>query len=438
MVTDGPTEAKTLKLEQRRVRLEERRLEAEIAIREAERGGKRAEEQAHLRQATFDRRYRLLELRERREDRALKRQELQINQGRGIKFTSAQATVAAAALALFSAAIGGWIQSAATRDVEAAKNQALLAVEELKAKSSIELEKQKQSAAEHLDRAKFETTLILRATEAARREDQVRNLKFFLDAGFIADPNGKIQAIHEDAYPSLPPPVAEVNFPKVSAASPETTFVLTISNLGASAPCLAAAGTKYVARYYRDPKSGFPSLSRQEAQELSKSGISIIVIFESSSDRAEHFSRSSGVDEADKTLIYARDQIKQPRGTVIFFAVDFDASAGLIESQIIPYFKAINEVNRSDTNNTGYYRIGVYGSGNVINKLRAAGLVQFGWLASSLGWGGSAQMRSEGTWDILETGSPAASPVCGAIWNSANTLNPRLGSEIVAFSLPPQ
>lgn len=156
--------------------------------------GKRPDASAEKRrQATFDRRYRLLELRERREDRALKRLELEASQGRGIRFTSAQATVAGAALALLSAVIGGVIQSVATRDVEAGKNNAQIAIEDLKAKGNINLERQK-----------FETTLILKATEAPRREDQIKNLKFFLNAGFIGDPEGKIAKIDEKAYPSTP------------------------------------------------------------------------------------------------------------------------------------------------------------------------------------------------------------------------------------------
>jgi hypothetical protein len=56
------------------------------------------------RQAAFDRRYRLLELKERRADRDLKRQELEISKGRGFSFTAGQATVAAAIIALLS----GW------------------------------------------------------------------------------------------------------------------------------------------------------------------------------------------------------------------------------------------------------------------------------------------------------------------------------------------
>lgn len=154
----------------------------------------------------FERRYKLLELKERRADRELKRQELQGLLGRGIKLTSAQATVAASALALFSALIGALIQGVMTRDVEAGKSQALIEVEGLKATANIELEKQKQDAVERLDRAKFETTLILKATESPKRDDQIRNLKFFLDAGFIRDPDGKLAKMDVEAYPSLPPP----------------------------------------------------------------------------------------------------------------------------------------------------------------------------------------------------------------------------------------
>jgi Trypsin-like peptidase domain len=168
------------------------------------------------RQAEFDRRYRLLELKERRADREaklheveitkeLKEKELRTNGGRGIRFTSSQATVAAAAIALLSAVTGGAMQGFFARDVEAGKNQALIAVESLKADANIALEKQKQEAAEQLDRAKFETTLILKATEAPKREDAIRNLKFFLTAGFIHDPSGKIAKIDDAAYPTWSP-----------------------------------------------------------------------------------------------------------------------------------------------------------------------------------------------------------------------------------------
>jgi hypothetical protein len=204
-MADGEQEAPNPELNERRQQLEERRFEEELKAGRAEQDAKRIEQEAKSCQAAFERRYRLLELRERRADRALKTREIKITEGRGIKFTSGQATVAAATLALLSAVAGGVIQGLVTRNVEASKNQALVAVEELKAKGNLDLESNKQEATERLERAKFETTLILKATEAAKREDQIRNLKFFLNAGFIRDPGGKIAQMSEGAYPSSPP-----------------------------------------------------------------------------------------------------------------------------------------------------------------------------------------------------------------------------------------
>jgi len=98
------------------------------------------------------------------------------------------------------------IQGVITRDVEKEKNQALLEIEKLKEEATIQLEQKKQDAVERLDRAKFETTLILKATEAPNREDQIRNLKFFLNAGFIRDPDNKIAKMDDTAYPSSATP----------------------------------------------------------------------------------------------------------------------------------------------------------------------------------------------------------------------------------------
>ena len=44
----------------------------------------------------------------------------------------------------------------------------------------------------------------MKAIEASAREDQIKNLKFFLNAGFISDEEGKIAAIEENDFPSLP------------------------------------------------------------------------------------------------------------------------------------------------------------------------------------------------------------------------------------------
>lgn len=191
---DDNLEIRKIELEAKRLDLERERFGSENALRLAELEEKRAQ--------------RLEETERLAADRALKAKELKISSGRGIRFTTGQATVAAAFLSVFRGVIGGLMQAWATRDVEASKSAALIQVEQLKADENIALERQKQEAAERLDRAKFETTLILKATEAPKREDQIRNLQFFLNAGFIQDPQGKLAAIDPSSYPSTPAPEA--------------------------------------------------------------------------------------------------------------------------------------------------------------------------------------------------------------------------------------
>jgi hypothetical protein len=175
-----------------KLELESRRLDGDLGIRKAELDDKRAQ--------------RAFEERRLQDDAELKRLELSQAAGYGLKFTAAQATVAAAVLALISGTVGAVIQSLMTRDVEASKSKALISIEEIKAKASIDLERQKQDAAERLDRLKFETSLIAKATESPSREEQIRNLKFYLSAGFLKDDGGKISRMDVREFPSSTTP----------------------------------------------------------------------------------------------------------------------------------------------------------------------------------------------------------------------------------------
>jgi hypothetical protein len=174
--------------------LERRRLEADIEIRQAELDEKRAQRQLEeKRQAT---------------DAELKRLELSQAAGKGFKFSTPQATVAVSIIALTSGAIGGVFQAWTTKDVEATKSAALIQIEQLKAKANIALERQK-----------FEATLIAKATEAPTREEQIRNLKFYVEAGFLEDSGQRIFNMKETNYPGTrPPPIntQRIDLTKVS------------------------------------------------------------------------------------------------------------------------------------------------------------------------------------------------------------------------------
>jgi uncharacterized protein YecT (DUF1311 family) len=77
----------------------------------------------------------------------------------------------------------------------------------LTARENIRLEDAKRVAAAELSRQDFETKLIFRAIEGSdSAEERIRNLKFFLEAGFIRDPDGRIQKLDPAKFPSKVPP----------------------------------------------------------------------------------------------------------------------------------------------------------------------------------------------------------------------------------------
>jgi hypothetical protein len=72
-----------------------------------------------------------------------------------------------------------------------------------------------------LARQEFETKLILKAIETPDRQEAIRNLQFFLSAGFIQDKEGKIANLGINQYPSLTPSLlrneATANFEATSS-----------------------------------------------------------------------------------------------------------------------------------------------------------------------------------------------------------------------------
>src|ERR1017187_8701092 len=166
-------ESSDSRFDDQQMSVELRRIELDAELRRAELQEKRASREAE----------------EKKQDEAnvLKQKELDISAGRGVRFTAAQATVVAAALALVSGAIGGGIQAIVSRDLQ-------IAIERLKADASIELQRQQ-----------FESTLILDITKNVNLADRLQNLKFFVGAGLIADKNRAIfRMVQNEQAPFAP------------------------------------------------------------------------------------------------------------------------------------------------------------------------------------------------------------------------------------------
>lgn len=147
----------------------------------------------------------------------------------------------------------------------------------------------------------------------------------------------------------------------------------------------------FVARYYSH--SPGKNLTRGEALKLTAEDLALVAVWESAGTKASFFNADQGGRDATVALSLAAG-VGQPPGTVIYFAVDYDASAEDLRSRILPYFRAVAAAL------AGKYKVGVYGSGLVCQTLLAAGLVQYAWLACAGGWRGSAAFLKAGGWHI--------------------------------------
>lgn len=173
----------------------------------------------------------------------------------------------------------------------------------------------------------------------------------------------------------------------------------------AFAQCIVEDGASFVCRYYRPGHSA--ALTRSEAQALVDAGLSIVPVFEGAGDSINWFTAQQGAADALHALGHAA-AVGQPADSAIYFAVDFDASAGQVGSAISTYFHA---VNTTFTGNNAPYRVGVYGSGLVCSTIVGAGLASFGWLSGSKGWRGYAAYDPAAT--IVQIITSAPTRICG-------------------------
>ncbi|MGH7062149.1 MAG: glycoside hydrolase domain-containing protein, partial [Stellaceae bacterium] len=94
----------------------------------------------------------------------------------------------------------------------------------------------------------------------------------------------------------------------------------------------------FVARYYRDPTSRWPTLSAAEAKAISATGMRLVTVWEWHSHRPDYFSYASGYADGMASYRQAKG-VGQPPGSAIYFAVDFNAFDPDIRGRIDPYFR---------------------------------------------------------------------------------------------------
>jgi hypothetical protein len=176
----------------------------------------------------------------------------------------------------------------------------------------------------------------------------------------------------------------------------------------AQAQCIKDAGFDFVARYYKFTSRSQP-LTRSEVVALSQAGLDLVAVYESGlPTSASYFSHARGIQDGTRAYQYARDEIRQPAGSPIYFAVDYDASPGDFQGVITEYFKGIAQAFDTASGATPAYPIGVYGSGSTCAWMLTHTNVTYAWLAMARGWRGS---RTFAGWNLRQR--VATNLVCG-------------------------
>ena len=140
---------------------------------------------------------------------------------------------------------------------------------------------------------------------------------------------------------------------------------------------IKAKGYGFVCRYLSHDSS--KNLTVSEVLDLHNNGIAIVVVWESTANRALD-GNQAGIDDANAAISQSHD-IGLPTDRPIYFAVDFDATPAQ-QVNIDSYLKGVANV-------IGIERIGVYGGFYVVQRCLNNNTAKWAW--QTLAWSGGQQ-----------------------------------------------
>lgn len=156
---------------------------------------------------------------------------------------------------------------------------------------------------------------------------------------------------------------------------------------------LYAAGYRAVGRYLDEAVELPPEdrLNKQiqpgELASIFGSGLKVFPLSQYWGGEVGYFTHDRGRQDGIRANDRAQGYGFEP-GTVIFFAVDYDAMDSEVTSHILPYFRGV-EAGLAATGNR--YKIGVYGSRNVCDRVTKGSAADWSFV-SGMSWGFSGNL----------------------------------------------
>ena len=163
----------------------------------------------------------------------------------------------------------------------------------------------------------------------------------------------------------------------------------------AKAKTLYDNGYRYIGRYLTGTYGGGISkaLTGSEANIILDAGLRFFPIYQTSSNSESYFTEERAIYDA-QAAISASDNLGLPAGTIIYFAVDFDAMDYQITDSVLPYFAKVSEIMA-----TSSYKVGVYGARNVCSRVSNAGYACSSFVGDmSTGFSGNLGFKIPDNW----------------------------------------
>ncbi|MCE7006077.1 DUF1906 domain-containing protein [Kibdelosporangium philippinense] len=183
--------------------------------------------------------------------------------------------------------------------------------------------------------------------------------------------------------------------PDRPAGACDTRFHISV----ARARALVAAGYKVVGRYLdEDPTSTLDKeIQPGELEAIFTGGMRVFPISQYNARQVGDFTYTQGYQHAlkahNRAVGYGFN-----RGTVIYFAVDYDATDPEISSNIVPYF---NGVQAGLASQGKRYIAGVYGSRNVCARVSSEAYARFSFVSGmSYGFSGNLGFPMPSNWSF--------------------------------------
>ncbi|MEU4349997.1 glycoside hydrolase domain-containing protein [Streptomyces sp. NPDC023838] len=173
--------------------------------------------------------------------------------------------------------------------------------------------------------------------------------------------------------------------PDRTATACDTRFQITRPR----ADALYKAGYRYVGRYLFDPPGSTldKEIKDGELADIFAAGLNVFPIYQDNARRLQDFTFEQGFEHALNAHACA-DGYGFNRGTVIYFACDYDATTDEIASNIVPYFQG---VQAGLANRGKKYVHGVYGSRNVCTQVSKNTDARYSFV-SGMSWGFSGNL----------------------------------------------